>query len=272
MEMNIRKLNKRVNLMLAFIVALVLCFSTLSNSPIALAGPVFGDLTICKVAGTGVTPGTNFSFTVNGSIPVTVAAGACVTLGTTFTQGTNVTVQETVPSGMQVSAISVSQSAVLVSANLSTGTAVVTIGVVGDFSHNTVTFTNQVIPPVVTGCTLTQGFWKNHPAAWPVGTLTLGTKTYTKAQLLAILGQPVAGNGLIALAHQLIAAKLNIANGASAPASVLTAIAQADALIDGKVVPPIGSGFLAPSVTSALTDILDQYNSGLAAGGPPHCD
>jgi len=249
----------------------VLSLSTLSNSPIALAGPVFGDLTICKVAGTGVTPGTNFSFTVNGSIPVTVAAGACVTLGTTFTQGTNVTVQETVPSGMQVSAISVTQSAVLFSANLATGTAVVTIGVVGDFSHNTVTLTNQVIPPVVTGCTLTQGFYKNHPSALPA-TLTLGTVTYTRSQLVAILQTPVGGNGLIALAHQLIAALANTANGASVPSAVQTAINQANALIGGNVIPPVGSGFLNPSVTSALTDILDQYNSGLAAGGPPHCD
>ena len=65
------------------------------------------------------------------------------------------------------------------------------------------------------GCTLGQGFWKNHPEAWPVGQVTLGTVSYSASQLLAIFTQPVAGNGLIQLAHQLIAAKLNIANGAS---------------------------------------------------------
>jgi hypothetical protein len=56
-------------------------------------------------------------------------------------------------------------------------------------------------------CTFTQGYWENHPAAWPVDSLVLGDHEYTQAELLQILDQPVAGNGLIALAHQLIAAK-----------------------------------------------------------------
>ena len=96
--------------------------------------------------------------------------------------------------------------------------------------------------------------------------------TYTKTQLLAILGTPVKGNGLISLAHQLIAAKLNVAEGTSVPASVAAAIAAADALIGAKVVPPIGTGFLDPSVTDTLTGILDAYNNGLTPGGPKHCD
>src|SRR5687767_5945628 len=55
-------------------------------------------------------------------------------------------------------------------------------------------------------CTFTQGFWKNHPEDWPVDELTLGNVTYSKDELLAIFGEPVSGNGLISLAHQLIAA------------------------------------------------------------------
>ena len=73
---------------------------------------------------------------------------------------------------------------------------------------------------------------------------------------------------MIALAHQLIAAKLNVANGADATA-VAQAISDADALIGALVVPPIGAGFLAPSVTSALTTALANYNEG--ATGPGHC-
>src|SRR5258705_5036 len=61
-----------------------------------------------------------------------------------------------------------------------------------------------------TNCTYTQGYWKNHPNAWPVTSLTLGTVNYTKAQLIQILEEDVNGNGLISLAHQLIAALLNI--------------------------------------------------------------
>lgn len=123
-----------------------------------------------------------------------------------------------------------------------------------------------------TGCTRTQGYWKNNEQAWPVSELLLGTVAYTQAQLLAILGEPVVGNGLISLSHQLIAAKLNQAAGVCVPSSVTTAIADADALIDGLVVPPVGTGFLAPASTSALTTILDTYNKGCTVGGPPHCE
>jgi len=117
----------------------------------------------------------------------------------------------------------------------------------------------------------TQGFWKNHPDTWPAGCLPmqLGTVVYTQTQLLAILNQPANGNGLVSLAHQLIATKLNICNG-SDPTPVAGTIADADALIDGLVIPPVGGGFLAPSSTSALTETLDDYNNGLL-GGVTNC-
>jgi len=128
--------------------------------------------------------------------------------------------------------------------------------------------------PTPQGCTRTQGFYKNNPERWPAGvqSLTLGTVTYTKAQLLSILNQPTQGNGLVSLARQLIAAKLNRAAGASVPVSVATAIANADALIGGLVVPPVGNGSLSTSSTSSLTTTLDTYNNGNTPGGPPHCD
>ena len=121
----------------------------------------------------------------------------------------------------------------------------------------------------VDNCTFTVGYWKNHPEAWPVAGLTLGTVFYSAAQLMAILNEPVSGNGLISLAHQLIAAKLNIANGASG-AAVAATIAAADAQIGGLVIPPIGAGYLHPSTTSSKTQILDDYNNGLI--GPGHCE
>jgi len=125
----------------------------------------------------------------------------------------------------------------------------------------------------VNGCVLTQGYWKNHPGNWPGTTpsLTLGTLSYSPAQLLAILGQPVQGNGLVSLAHQLITALLNQANGAPVPPTVQTALNAADTLIDGLVVPPIGSGYLSPSLTSSLINTLDAYNNGQLSAGPPHC-
>jgi hypothetical protein len=120
------------------------------------------------------------------------------------------------------------------------------------------------------GSVYTQGYWKNHADVWPVTSLTLGTVTYTQAQLLRIFDEPVGtgdgANGLISLAHQLIAAKLNIANGAC-PTNIQATIDEADALINGLVVPPIGSGYLTPAETSALTAMLDLFNNGLL--GPP---
>ncbi len=94
--------------------------------------------------------------------------------------------------------------------------------------------------------------------------LTLGTVNYTEAELLQILDQPAQGNGLVILAHQLIAAKLNIANDAA------QAIADADAMIGGLVIPPIGSGYLPTSQTSDLTETLTEYNEGTK--GPGHCN
>ncbi len=127
------------------------------------------------------------------------------------------------------------------------------------------------------GCTLTQGYWKTHgpiPTGnnvneWNVTELTLGGVLYTDLQLQSIFDTPAAGNGLIALAHQLIAAKLNIAEGADG-SSIQATIDAADALIGSLVVPPVGTGSLANKDTSALTAALTAFNEG--ATGPGHCD
>jgi hypothetical protein len=117
-------------------------------------------------------------------------------------------------------------------------------------------------------CTLTQGFWKNHPEAWPVETITIGVNLYTKEQALAILSTPPSrGDATYILAHQLIAAKLNVLIGAD-DSVVATAIADADAWLAAH---PLGS---LPHGTDrsagiALAEILDQYNNGLI--GPGHC-
>jgi len=115
-------------------------------------------------------------------------------------------------------------------------------------------------------CTTTfgQGYWKNHGNLWPVSSLTLGTTSYTKAQLLSILNQdpghgPTA-NGLIILSYQLIAAKLNRANGSPNTNNVDAQIVAADTLIGGFVAPPIGSGYLAPNLVGTIKDALEAYN------------
>lgn len=132
-------------------------------------------------------------------------------------------------------------------------------------------FTESIVvssAPLAQNCTYTQGYWKNHEEAWPVNSLTLGTVTYTKAELLQILNHAPQGNKLVILAHQLIAAKLNLANGAS-PSSIATTIANSDAIIGNRVSPPIGTGALTNNPATGYANSLDDFNNGLI--GPGHC-
>src|SRR3954465_8074687 len=118
-------------------------------------------------------------------------------------------------------------------------------------------------------CVRGQGFWKNHADQWPVTELQLGNVTYTQQQLLDILHEPVRGNGLLILAHQLIAAKLNIAAGADS-SCIQETIAEADALIGDLVIPPVGNGYIAPRDAAPLAGILGRFNEGGMCA--PSCD
>jgi len=220
-----------------------------------IVASITGDVSAFSVTGSGTLSLQIASLGSSGMQSITVGSATNATVVVAaFTVGTND------PVAVTASKIDLSQPASF------TLTARDVVG-------HSITITGTVDCPVVTrGCTLTQGFWKTHPADWPVRSLTLGTVTYTQSQLLSILREPVRGNGLVSLAKQLIAAKLNIASGASAPPSVATAITQADALIGARIIPPVGAGFLSPDSTSTLTTILDNYNNGVAPGGPPHCD
>ena len=92
----------------------------------------------------------------------------------------------------------------------------------------------------------------------------LGSQTYTKTELLNILNTPSGGDASIILANQLIAAKLNIANG-SDPTPVSSTITHADSLLSmfsGKlpyhVKPSSATGQM--MVNDGKT--LDDYNNG----------
>lgn len=121
--------------------------------------------------------------------------------------------------------------------------------------------------PVANKCPLTQGFWKNHPDAWPVSSLTLGTVTYTEAQLITILKTPVAGDASLNLAHQLIAAMLNVDNGSN-PAPISATITDANGDLGTGTIPE----GIAPSSTLGAdmvddANTLDSYNSGTLTPG-----
>ncbi len=139
-----------------------------------------------------------------------------------------------------------------------------------------------VVMEVEGGCTLTQGYWKNHPGAWPVESLMLGDVViYTKAELIELLKTPTGGDAGIVLVHQLIAAKLNVENGAD-PSVVEDIIADADDwLVDYGDTLPCSIKMDTPegAVAVDLAEILDDYNNGII--GPvtvmmmttycPHC-
>ena len=125
------------------------------------------------------------------------------------------------------------------------------------------------------GCTYTQGYWKNHASAWPVTSLTIGGVVYGEQQLLALFDTAPGGDASLILAHQLIAALLNVANGAVPSPAVQQAINDAQAWMTANkgsnAALPYGvaAGSAAGNQATALTDTLDGFNSGTA--GTPHC-
>lgn len=169
----------------------------------------------------------------------------------------------------------------IVSLENTPGVGFIRINMNGSMGIDNIAFCRDVVVPP-SSCSYTQGYWKNHGPnpngnnsnEYPVSSLTIGGNSYTDVQLESILRTAVGGNGLISLAHQLIAAKLNIANGSN-PATIQTALTQADALIatlGSQKIPPVGTGYLSPDSVSSLVNLLTQYNEGKLPGGPSHCD
>jgi hypothetical protein len=141
-------------------------------------------------------------------------------------------------------------------------------------------WTVNVNVPCAGGCTLTQGYWKTHseygPApyddAWamlPAGADTPFFDTgYSYYEILWM--SPKGGNAYLILAHQYIAAELNVLNGASVPGEVQDAMDQAMALLiqyeDELSIPKKGGD---RALAIELYELLDDYNNGLI--GPGHC-
>lgn len=107
---------------------------------------------------------------------------------------------------------------------------------------------------------LTIGYWKNHPEAWPVTTLKIGDQTYNQNELLVMLQNAKAKDATYMLAAQLIAAKLNVANGVDST-SIYGTIEDADEFLTAH---PIGSNPTGAYRNYALElkDALDQFNNG----------
>ena len=140
-----------------------------------------GHLKICKIAGTGVTLETPFTFVVNGTSTHTVPAGYCVFDGL-FPVGTQVTVQEQWQVGYQLTDIAADPSGRLVSADLATGQGIVTIG----SGVTVIYFTNQATmfthTPTITLTSTSTGTPTNTQTPTPTDTPTAvptDTPTFT---------------------------------------------------------------------------------------------
>ena len=134
------------------------------------------------------------------------------------------------------------------------------------------------------GCTRTIGYWQNHAGFGPQADalsrylpLWLGTaagaaseRVTTAARAVHILSQrDGSSNGIVKLRAQLLAAKLNIAAGASA-GTIGSTIAAADAFLATRTVSSWGSLSAAQrQQVLAWKDTLDRYNNGLL--GPRKC-
>lgn len=129
-----------------------------------------------------------------------------------------------------------------------------------------------VTPPAeeVTGCTRTQGYWKNHAdpskkqynSAWDN---YLEARFYSSDMdyLTVLKTSPKGGDEYYILAHQFIAAELNVVSGASMPADVKAAWDAAEAYFKGETTPT-------RTEILAWATLLDDYNNGKV--GPGHCD
>jgi hypothetical protein len=115
---------------------------------------------------------------------------------------------------------------------------------------------------VALGCSYSQGYWKNHVESWPAGSDPDAPFFASGKSWLEILGTPPKGSADVILAHQYVAAALNVENGAYMPPLVKTAFDAAAAYFAG------GAG----GDLTGWAATLDAYNNGLALGGPPHCE
>lgn len=152
-----------------------------------------------------------------------------------------------------------------------------TIRETGQSDDARVTVTCKPPPPPSSGCSLTQGYWKTHSkyagakkydARWALigedTTFFLSGKTWYQA----INTSSAGGNAYYILAHQYIAARLNLAGGASSTPAVNAALAAATAFYNTYTPTSVLSDALRAQVIG-WAGTLGDYNEGRI--GPGHC-
>ena len=131
---------------------------------------------------------------------------------------------------------------------------------VNAFHGDKATFFNKAVH--VAGCTYTQGWYKNHATTQQWGGLSPNALFYNGVSWINLYNPPPKGSQYIILAHQFMTTTLNIQKGASVPPAVQAAYDAA------KTYFTTSGGTIDPNWAT----ILDEYNNGLAANGPAHCE
>jgi len=161
-----------------------------------------------------------------------------------------------------------------------------------DCSANTI-LTSCLTPSV--GCSFTQGFWKTHGCVGPhgksqyghnankidpllaSGSITLGNRVISTCEQAGAVFQGAQGNqgnAIKRLYSQMLAAMLNIRNGADG-SCIAQAIADANAVLSAADPNGDASGWSGisganRSAVQAAASTFDQYNNGLLC--VPHCE
>jgi hypothetical protein len=175
------------------------------------------------------------------------------------------TVSVLIPTGMQVSPPNVGDDTfdsdgIPDGFGFSVATQVNANGMATDFG-----FSTTAVRQPGTG---TPGYWKNHPEAWPVNSITVGGISYTKAQAIAWLGK-VGKDKTATMFSSLVPAMLNLLIGNDG-ACVSSAISGANAWMStyGPVGSNVPASSYAWSVGEPLHIQMDSYNNGLLCA--PH--
>ena len=180
------------------------------------------------------------------------------------TAGDTVQISLPVPTGFQVSPVPSScLSGICNSGVLNSGFSVITT--TANFLGQNFGFFQSAASNPGTG---TPGFWKNHPDAWPVQSITIGGVAYTKAQAIGWMGR-VGKDKTTTMFAQLVSAELNVLIGNDG-SCVSPTIAAADSWM--ATYGPVGSNVAGSSAAWAvgepLSQTLDAYNNGLLCA--PH--
>ncbi|HZT76779.1 MAG TPA: SdrD B-like domain-containing protein [Vicinamibacterales bacterium] len=122
--------------------------------------------------------------------------------------------------------------------------------------------------PVQQPGTATPGYWKNHPNAWPVSSITVGGVVYTRDQAIMWLGK-VGKDKTTTMFASLVSAMLSVIEGndGSCVAGTITA-ANAWMATYGPVGSNVAGGSAAWAAGQPLQTTLDNYDNGLLCA--PH--